>query len=171
MALVSSSGSGTAPSQTALATSGKVSVRLEDEALGRASTGRAADPDTLENAFFVQLYESNTEAVKSEIGTFFEAMGLGATAVTAMAVDSPQVVGTGQPGGWLVAILALNPIDGIRALGLIVLGADVLLGPTGAALRGMLGTWGGGAWVATSLMAWTIVPLLVTTRVFRRRDF
>ena len=88
-----------------------------------------------------------------------------------LAIGLLQVAGTGQPGGWLVAILALNPLDGIRALGLIVLGADVLLGPTGAALRGMLGSWGGGAWVVLSVALWTIGPLLVTTRVFRRRDF
>lgn len=82
-----------------------------------------------------------------------------------------QVVGSGQPGGWLVAILALNPTDGVRTLGLVALGADVLLGPTGAALRAMMGPWGGGAWVAVSLALWTILPLVLATALYRRRDF
>ena len=44
-------------------------------------------------------------------------------------------VGTGEPGPLLVGLLAANPIDGVRALLLSVLGADVLLGPTGASVQ------------------------------------
>lgn len=87
------------------------------------------------------------------------------------AIAMLQLLGSGEPGGWLVTILALNPIDGVRAMGLIALGADVLLGPTGAALRGMMGVWGGGGWVALSLVAWIAVPLVVTAALYRRRDF
>ena len=49
-----------------------------------------------------------------------------------------QFVGDGEPGFLLVVLLAANPIDGMRALGLVGLGADVLLGPTGAALSRLL---------------------------------
>jgi Cu-processing system permease protein len=81
-----------------------------------------------------------------------------------------QVAGDGQPGPWLVTLLALNPIDGVRALALVGLGADVLLGPTGAALHRMLGPGGGALWVAGSLVMWLVVPSVVGAAVFRRRD-
>jgi ABC-type transport system involved in multi-copper enzyme maturation permease subunit len=82
-----------------------------------------------------------------------------------------QVAGDGQPGPWLVTLLALNPIDGVRALALVGLGADVLLGPTGAALHRMLGPGGGALWVAGSLVMWLVVPAVAGAAVFRRRDF
>jgi Cu-processing system permease protein len=81
-----------------------------------------------------------------------------------------QIAGDGQPGPWLVTLLALNPIDGVRALALVGLGADVLLGPTGAALHRMLGPGGGALWVAGSLVMWLVVPSVVGAAVFRRRD-
>lgn len=82
-----------------------------------------------------------------------------------------QLVGDGQPGPWLVALLALNPIDGVRALALVGLGADVLLGPTGAALQRTMGEGGGALWVSGSLLAWLAVPLVASRRLFARRDF
>jgi Cu-processing system permease protein len=82
-----------------------------------------------------------------------------------------QLAGDGQPGPWLVTLLALNPIDGVRALALVGLGADVLLGPTGAALHRMLGPGGGALWVAGSLVMWLVVPSVAGAAVFRRRDF
>ena len=77
-----------------------------------------------------------------------------------------QFVGDGEPGPMLLVLLAANPIDGMRALGLVGLGADVLLGPTGAALSKLLGPSGGAA-----LLAWCTVPLAVAARIYRRRDF
>ena len=44
-----------------------------------------------------------------------------------LAIALLQFTGSGEPGPYLVALLALNPIDGVRALGLVYLGADVLL--------------------------------------------
>lgn len=82
-----------------------------------------------------------------------------------------QITGDGQPGPWLVTLLALNPIDGVRALALVGLGADVLLGPTGAALHRMLGPGGGALWVAGSLVMWLVLPSVAGAAVFRRRDF
>lgn len=81
-----------------------------------------------------------------------------------------QLVGDGQPGVWLVTLLSLNPIDGVRALALVGLGADVLLGPTGAALHRMLGPGGGALWVVGSLVMWLVVPASAGIAVFRRRD-
>jgi Cu-processing system permease protein len=82
-----------------------------------------------------------------------------------------QVAGNGQPGPWLVALLALNPLDGIRTLGILALGADVLLGPTGAALQRSMGAGGGALWVAASSIVWLGAPLAAATWVFRRQDF
>ena len=55
-----------------------------------------------------------------------------------------QFTGDGEPGP-LLLLLAANRIDGKRALGLVGLGADVLLGPTGAALSRLLGPIRGSA--------------------------
>ncbi len=82
-----------------------------------------------------------------------------------------QLAGDGQPGRWLIALLALNPIDGVRALALVGLGADVLLGPTGAALQRLLGDGGGAALVLASLAAWLTLPLGAALRTYQRRDF
>jgi Cu-processing system permease protein len=82
-----------------------------------------------------------------------------------------QLTGNGQPGPWLVALLALNPLDGIRTLGILALGADVLLGPAGAALQRALGAGGGALWVAGSVMLWLFVPVFAAAWTFGRRDF
>lgn len=82
-----------------------------------------------------------------------------------------QFVGDGEPGPLLLGLLVANPIDGMRALGLVGLGADILLGPTGAALSRLLGPTGGGALVAASLAGWCVLPLVLAARVFGRKDF
>jgi Cu-processing system permease protein len=88
-----------------------------------------------------------------------------------LAIALLQFTGTGEPGPYLVALLALNPIDGLRALGLVSLGADVLLGPTGAAMQRAMGP-GGGAWfIITWALAWCALPLAAAARVWARRDF
>jgi hypothetical protein len=87
------------------------------------------------------------------------------------AIGVLQVVGNGQPGPLLVALLALNPIDGVRALALVGLGADVLLGPTGAALQRMFGASVGTAVVLGSLAAWMVLPMSAAVRCYARRDF
>lgn len=87
-----------------------------------------------------------------------------------VAITLIQVAGSGQVGGWLLALLAVNPIDGARTLGLVALGADVLLGPAGAALQKLLAA-GGAVWILTSLGVWLIAPLGAAAVLFERRDF
>jgi len=82
-----------------------------------------------------------------------------------------QFTGDGEPGPLLLVLLAANPIDGMRALGLVGLGADVLLGPTGAALSKLLGPSGGAVLVGTAMVGWCVVPLALAARAYRRRDF
>lgn len=88
-----------------------------------------------------------------------------------LAITVLQLVGSGEPGPLLLALLALNPVDGMRALGLTALGADVLLGPTGAAMQRLMGPGGGAAVVLGSLLVHLVLPLLGAAAVYRRRDF
>ena len=62
-----------------------------------------------------------------------------------------------------------DPVDSARALGLSLFHADVVAGPTGAALRAVLGK--AGAWALTgALVGWTLVPLTLAGRRFARSD-
>lgn len=87
-----------------------------------------------------------------------------------IAVGILQLVGDGQPGRWLLALLAMNPIDGLRAVSLVGLGADVLLGPAGAALERMLGGAAGAGLVVVSLTGWIVGPMTLTVVLSARRD-
>jgi Cu-processing system permease protein len=82
-----------------------------------------------------------------------------------------QLSGSREPGPWLLAVLLCNPIDGTRTLGLVTLGADVLLGPTGAAMQELLGANGGGLAVLASLVLWSGVALAIAVRRYQRQDF
>jgi Cu-processing system permease protein len=104
------------------------------------------------------------------------AMALVAWVVLAVVFDFAaiavlQFIGDGEPGPLLLALLAANPIDGMRALGLVGLGADVLLGSTGAALAKLLGPSGGAMLVLAGMVAWCVLPLALAGRIYRRRDF
>jgi Cu-processing system permease protein len=88
-----------------------------------------------------------------------------------LAIALLQFTGDGEPGPLLLVLLAANPIDGMRALGLVGLGADVLLGPTGAALSRLMGPSGGAVLVVAALLGWCTVPLALATRTYQRRDF
>lgn len=69
----------------------------------------------------------------------------------------------------LVVLLTTNPVDSARALGLGLFQADVVAGPTGAALHRLLGG-PGAVLVLVGLIAWTIVPLRLAGRRFTRQD-
>jgi hypothetical protein len=60
-------------------------------------------------------------------------------------------------------------VDSARALAIALLQADLVAGPTGAAMRKVLGGWGiwaGGA----ALVGWTLGPLAGAARRFERMD-
>lgn len=88
-----------------------------------------------------------------------------------LAIGLLQLSGSSHPGPWLLVILAINPIDGIRSLGLVTLGADVLLGPTGTAMQQLLGDNGGGVVILASLTLWIALALGLARRCYERRDF
>ena len=76
-----------------------------------------------------------------------------------------------QAATWsLVALLTANPVDAARALGLGLFQADVVAGPTGAALHRLLGG-PGGVLLLAGLVAWTAVPLRLAGRRFAKQDF
>ena len=88
-----------------------------------------------------------------------------------IAIAALQLTGSGEPGPLLLALLALNPIDGVRAVALVMLGADVLLGPTGAAMQRLMHEGRGALIVLGSLLLWCVVPVCGVCAVYRRREF
>jgi Cu-processing system permease protein len=88
-----------------------------------------------------------------------------------LAIATLQFAGSGQPGPLLLALLAANPIDGVRAVALTALGADVLLGPTGSAMERLLRDGHGALLVAASLALWCVAPICGVCAVYRKRDF
>lgn len=71
-------------------------------------------------------------------------------------------------GTWLTAVLLANPVDSARVLGLSLFQAEAIAGPTGAALRRVLGGWGAGVLVL-GLLGWTAGMLgAATIRLGRR---
>jgi Cu-processing system permease protein len=91
-------------------------------------------------------------------------VGVDLVAIGALAILPPH------EAGWSLSLLLLaDPVDAARAFGLGLFRADTIAGPTGAALRRVLG--GLGAWVLVAgLVAWTALPLALAGRWFARRD-
>ena len=65
---------------------------------------------------------------------------------------------------WLVAALALNPIDATRVMGVLALEPDLyLLGPAGAFLTERLGTAGAATLLAMAVACWITLPVAAAT--------
>ncbi|HKA59523.1 MAG TPA: ABC transporter permease [Gemmatimonadales bacterium] len=95
--------------------------------------------------------------------------GLLVVGVDLLAIGLLALLPAGQATWWLSLLLMANPVDTARALGLGLFTGDVLAGPTGAALRAVMGGWG--AWfLVCALAAWTALPLAAAVRTLRRRD-
>lgn len=71
----------------------------------------------------------------------------------------------------LFPALILNPVDLTRVLTTLATGSGALFGPTSAVLVGFMGTRGGIALAVATLVLETLIPLLVGTLLFRRRDW
>ena len=111
------------------------------------------------------MARTRMRALAVAIGAWFVlGIGIDLLAIAALAILPP-----GGASWELVALLAINPVAAARVLGLGLFGADVLAGPTGAALRAVLSGWG--AWVLlATLVAWTALPLVVAARALKKRD-
>jgi Cu-processing system permease protein len=105
------------------------------------------------------------KAVAVAVATWFIlVVGVDLLAISMLAVLPP-----GKAGWWLSLLLMADPVDSARALGLSLFHADVVAGPTGAALRRVLG--GAGIWALIgALVAWTLIPLALAGRRFARSD-
>lgn len=89
--------------------------------------------------------------------------------VDLIAIGLLAILPAGTASWPLSLLLVANPVDAARVLGIGLFTADAVAGPTGAALRAMMGGWG--AWLlGAGLMAWTALPLVVAARVLGRRD-
>lgn len=108
---------------------------------------------------------SRLKAVGVAVAVWFAlVIGVDLLAIGALAVLPP-----GKAGPWLSVLLMASPVDSARALGLSLFHADVVAGPTGAALRAVLGK--AGAWaLAAALIGWTLIPLTLAGRRFARSD-
>jgi Cu-processing system permease protein len=89
--------------------------------------------------------------------------------VDLIAIGGLAILPKGQAGWPLTLLLMLDPVDSARALSISLLQADIVSGPTGAALRKVLG--GYGVWALFgSLLLWTWAAIAAAARRFRRQD-
>lgn len=70
----------------------------------------------------------------------------------------------------LIAITAFNPIDLARILVLLQLDIAALMGYTGALFQDFFGSGFGIVFSFGLLMVWFVVPLIISLRVFRKKD-
>jgi Cu-processing system permease protein len=70
----------------------------------------------------------------------------------------------------VVGIIAFNPIDLARVLMLLQLDAGVLMGYSGALFQKFLGSALGSMFSLACMLFWVTVPLLLSVRIFRRKD-
>lgn len=70
----------------------------------------------------------------------------------------------------VVGMLSFNPIDLARVLMLLKLDVAVLMGYSGALFKKFLGTSAGSIYSFSWLLIWVILPLMLSVRVFRKKD-
>ena len=71
---------------------------------------------------------------------------------------------------YMIAISMLNPIDLCRVLVLMQLDVSALMGYTGAIFKDFFGTTAGMAASLAALLAWVVLPLFASLRLFKRKD-
>ncbi len=70
----------------------------------------------------------------------------------------------------LLALIALNPVDLARILVLLKLDVAVLMGYSGALFKKFLGSSTGSIYAIFWMIFWVIVPLVLSVRIFKRKD-
>jgi ABC-type transport system involved in multi-copper enzyme maturation permease subunit len=71
----------------------------------------------------------------------------------------------------LFPALLLNPVDLARVLTTLAVGSGALFGPTSAVLMRSFGSAGGIALGLAVLVIESVIPMVIATQVFRRRDW
>ncbi len=69
-----------------------------------------------------------------------------------------------------LALISLNPVDLARILMIMKLDISALMGYTGAFYKDFLGSSSGTAFSVLALIAWVAIPLLISVRIFRKKD-
>jgi len=70
-----------------------------------------------------------------------------------------------------IVLTLLNPIDLSRILILLKLDISALMGYTGAIFNKFFGHWIGFSVSIVSLLLWTVIPMLIITRISSKKDF
>lgn len=70
-----------------------------------------------------------------------------------------------------IALTLLNPIDLSRILILLKLDISALMGYTGAIFNKFFGHWTGILISTMSLILWTVIPILIITKISSKKDF
>jgi Cu-processing system permease protein len=70
----------------------------------------------------------------------------------------------------VLGMVALNPIDLARVLMLLQLDVAVLMGYSGALFKKFLGSATGSIFSVTCMVFWVILPLLLSVRIFKKKD-
>ena len=72
--------------------------------------------------------------------------------------------------GIVVGVIALNPVDLGRVLMLLQLDVAVLMGYSGALFKKFLGSATGSIFSVACMLFWVVVPVLLSVRIFRKKD-
>jgi len=70
----------------------------------------------------------------------------------------------------LVGIMAFNPVDLGRVLMLLQLDVAVLMGYSGALFKKFLGSAAGSFYSVACMLCWIFIPLLLSVRIFGKKD-
>lgn len=70
----------------------------------------------------------------------------------------------------VLGAIALNPIDLARVLMLLQLDVAVLMGYSGALFKKFLGSATGSVFSISCMIFWVLIPLLLSVRIFRKKD-
>ena len=70
----------------------------------------------------------------------------------------------------MVGVSALNPIDLSRILILLQMDVSALMGYTGALFKEFFGSFRGMLYTGGILFLWTLLPLILSLRIFRNKD-
>lgn len=70
----------------------------------------------------------------------------------------------------MIALISLNPVDLARIIVLLKLDVAVLMGYSGALFKEFLGTATGSIYSIILMLCWVAIPLLLSVRIFRRKD-
>jgi Cu-processing system permease protein len=70
----------------------------------------------------------------------------------------------------LLGLISLNPVDLGRILVLLQMDVAVMMGYSGALFKKFLGSATGSVYTISCMLFWIIIPLMISVRVFKKKD-